>query len=160
LKARSRFQNSLFPIDLIAESTEMLETDLVKKVMEQIQERIPPGYELFSFFARLYHEESYVKPHQDQPHFDWRFIVRLATTPTDTTVGFHARKSGKEICKKTIPSNYGYAASLNVLSKNGIGLFHSVPCAIGIKDLQTSLIFDIHKIRRNRKCTLVQFFRG
>ncbi len=35
--------------DLIAESTEMLETDLIRA---QVQERIPAGYELFSLFAR------------------------------------------------------------------------------------------------------------
>jgi hypothetical protein len=79
----------------------MLETDLIKKVMAQVQERIPSGYELFSLFARLYHAESYVKPHQDEAHFDWRFIVRLATSPTPTTVGFHSSGTGKEIDTKT-----------------------------------------------------------
>jgi hypothetical protein len=143
--------------DLIAESTEMLETDLVKKVMEQIQERIPSGYELFSFFARLYHEDSYVFPHQEQPHFDWRFIVRLATSPTATTVGFHSSKSGPEILTKTIPINSGYVASRTVLSKHGVGLYHSVTPAIGIKDLQTSLIFDIRKTVHNVNSTVFKF---
>ena len=143
--------------DFIAQSTEMLKTDLVKKVMEQIRERIPSGYELFSFFARLYHEESYVKPHQDQPSFDWRFIVRLATSPTAATVGFHSSKSGPEIYTKTIPINHGYLASRTVLSKHGVGLYHSITPAIGSKDLQTSLIFDVHKNKPNVDSTVFKF---
>jgi len=143
--------------DLIAESTEMLETDLVKKVIAQVQERIPEGYELFSLFARLAHDQSYVKPHQDEPHFDWRFIVRLATSPTTTTVGFHSSSSGPEIYTKTIPINHGYLASRTVLSKHGVGLYHSVTPAIGIKDLQTSLIFDVRKTKPNVDSTVFKF---
>jgi hypothetical protein len=43
------------------------------------------------------------------------------------------------------------------LSKHGLGLYHSVTPAIGIKDLQTSLIFDIRKTVHNVNSTVFKF---
>ena len=117
--------------------------------MAQIQERIPAGFEIFSLFARLADKDSKVLAHQDAPGFAWRYVLRFSTTPTATSVDFHLRGGNDpEVFQHvTIPINHGYLASRAVLSRHGVGLYHSVTPTIAENSqvLQISLIFDVRK---------------
>ena len=135
--------------DMIAQSTEILETPFVQKVTDQVRALIPPGFEVFNLFARLADNASKVLPHQDSPGFAWRYVVRFSTKPTDTSIDFHLScgNSPDLFRHVPIPVNHGYRASWYVLSKIGVGLYHSVTPEIAIDStvLQTSLIFDVRK---------------
>jgi hypothetical protein len=61
-------------------------------------------------------------------------------------INFHLSNTENIFKTFTIPHGSGYLASRSVLSKNGLGLFHSVAPKIGSNNLQASLIFDIKKI--------------
>ena len=60
-------------------------------------------------------------------------------------INFHLSNTEHIFKTFTIPHGSGYLASRSVLSKNGLGLFHSVAPNIGSNNLQASLIFDIRK---------------
>ena len=64
----------------------------------------------------------------------------------NSSINFHLSNTENIFKTFTIPHGSGYLASRSVLSKNGLGLFHSVAPNIGSNNLQASLIFDIKKI--------------
>ena len=63
----------------------------------------------------------------------------------NSSINFHLSNTENIFKTFTIPHGSGYLASRSVLSKNGLGLFHSVAPNIGSNNLQASLIFDIRK---------------
>ena len=137
--------------DLLAGSTEILKTPFVEKVMAQVNARVPAGYSIFNLFARLADKDSKVQPHQDAPSFNWRYVVRFSTAPVpcQTSIDFHLSggHNSEVFQHKIIPANHGYLASRMVMSKNGVGLYHSVTPNIDIFStvLQISLVFDVSK---------------
>ena len=66
--------------DFIAENNEMIETSLIQKTIEALKSRIPNDSEIFVIYCRLYSEDSFVEAHQDQAHFDLRYIARFPTS--------------------------------------------------------------------------------
>ena len=68
--------------------------------------------------------------------------------------GLSPKRRGKS---RSVSTCSNTRASRALLSKNWVGLYHSVTPAIGSKDLQTSLIFDVRKIRPSATDTGFKF---
>jgi hypothetical protein len=130
---------------------EILKTPFVENVMAQVKAKVPAGYSIFNLFARLADKDSKVQPHQDAPSFDWRYVVRFSTAPVpcNTSIDFHlgGGRNSEVFQHKIIPASHGYWASRLVMSKGGVGLYHSVTPNIGMDSsvLQISLVFDVHR---------------
>jgi hypothetical protein len=100
-----------------------------------------------------------VKPHQDQAHFDFRYIIRFSTNALPSSIDFHSSKTGPIIQSNQIPNGSGYFGSRSVLSKYG-NLFHSVTPSVSISDLQCSLIMDVRKSSPRGAPTTFVFMPG
>ena len=135
--------------DYRAQSSNMMESPLIKKVFEACRRQLQPGYDIFGCFARLSDQSAIPNPHKDKNHFDLRSTTRLSSPGISTTLDFHDSSSvvdSSSVHSVLIPNSSAYIASRSILGSNGLGMFHSVsPTVVDGGDVQVSIILDIRE---------------